>query len=120
MATRRGRWAIQAAAREHYAASLRAYRDYDDKWAMAFLIEDIAVLAASIGRGEEAFELLGAAETLRESIGSPRAGALEEELAAQLAGARASIGPDVAHAAVTRGRARDLEATVDLGLAVCA
>ena len=36
-------------ARRHYAESLRAYRDYDDKWAMAFLLEDVASLAAIAG-----------------------------------------------------------------------
>ena len=34
------------AARRHYADSLRAYRDYDDRWALAFLLEDIGILAA--------------------------------------------------------------------------
>ena len=33
-------------ARRHYADSLRAYRDYDDRWALAFLLEDIGILAA--------------------------------------------------------------------------
>ena len=35
-----------AAARKHYAESLRAYREYGDRWALAFLLEDIGVLAA--------------------------------------------------------------------------
>ena len=67
------------AARAHFAASLRAYRGYDDRWAMAFLLEDIAVLAARMGSGTVAFELLGAAATLRDEIGSPRGAALDEE-----------------------------------------
>ena len=33
-----------AAASGHYAASLAACRDYGDRWALAFLLEDIAVL----------------------------------------------------------------------------
>ena len=68
------------AAQRHYADSLRAYRDYDDKWALAFLLEDIGQLAGLRGDGELAFELVGAADTLREEIGTPRAPGLEEEL----------------------------------------
>ena len=109
------------AAREHYAASLRAYRDYDDRWALAFLLEDIAILAARDGGAAAipAFELLGAAETLRETIGSPRGASLDEELAGQLASAKESIGVAAADSAVERGRALDLGEAVDLGLAVC-
>ena len=55
----------------HYAESLRAYREYDDKWALAFLVEDIGQLAAMSGQPERAFELVGAADTLREEIGTP-------------------------------------------------
>ena len=40
---------------------------------MAFLLEDIAVLATLLGQSEVAFELLGAADSLREAIGAPRA-----------------------------------------------
>jgi predicted ATPase/class 3 adenylate cyclase len=107
------------AARASYAASLRAYRQYDDKWAMAFLLEDIAILAARTGRATEAFELLGAAEALREAIGSPRGAALDEELAGHLGDARAVIGAGPADEAVARGRSLDLPAGVELGLAVC-
>ena len=38
------------AAQHHYAESLRAYREYDDKWALAFLVEDIGQLAAMTRR----------------------------------------------------------------------
>ena len=107
------------AAREHYAASLRAYRDYDDRWALAFLLEDIAVLVGQAGDPEVAFELLGAAESLRTTIGSPRGDALEQELADHLAAARATIGDGPAEVAIVRGRARGLPAAVELGLAAC-
>ena len=58
------------AARRDYAESLQAYRSYDDKWATAFLLEDVASLAALAGDGETALELTGAADTMREEIGS--------------------------------------------------
>ena len=49
-------------------------------WALAFLVEDIGELAAVCGETERAFELVGAADTLREEIGTPRAPGAEEEL----------------------------------------
>jgi predicted ATPase/class 3 adenylate cyclase len=107
------------AARQNYAASLRAYRDYDDRWALAFLLEDVAVLAARLDRGEQTFELLGAAETLRQAIGSPRGDALDQELEQQVAATRDSLGRAAADAAVARGRGLGLEAAIDLGLSVC-
>jgi class 3 adenylate cyclase/tetratricopeptide (TPR) repeat protein len=107
------------AARAHYLQSLVAYRDYDDKWALSFLLEDIAVLAAILDRGPQAFELLGAAETLREAIGSPRGIALEEELAGHLAAVRETLGEKATEAAVKRGRRRDLAGAVDLGMSIC-
>ena len=73
------------AARGHYADSLRAYRDYDDRWALAFLLEDIGVLAALSGDAPPALELIGAADALRESIGAPRAPSLDEEIREQMA-----------------------------------
>ena len=62
-----------AAAREHYAECLRAHREHDDKWALAFVLEDVARLAALSGQPERALELLGAADALHDQIGAPRA-----------------------------------------------
>ena len=72
-------------ARQHYAESLRAFRDYDDRWALAFLLEDIGILAALEGDAPSALLLLGAADAMREAIGSPRAPSYEEEIATQMA-----------------------------------
>ena len=36
-----------ALARRHYAASLVAYRSYEDAWALVFLLEDVAVMLAT-------------------------------------------------------------------------
>ena len=74
-----------ASARKHYAASLLAYRDYGDRWALAFLLEDIAVLAALTRDASTALELLGAADVLRSAIGAPRAPSVDEEITAQIA-----------------------------------
>jgi hypothetical protein len=106
------------AARRHYADSLRAYRDYDDQWALAFLLEDVALLAALDGRPEAALELAGAADAVREAIGSPRGEALENELDRRLRTARDRLGGGAA-AARDRGAALDSTAVFDLALAVC-
>ncbi len=109
----------RGSARANYAVSLRAYRDYDDRWALAFLLEDVAILAALTDRPDQAFVLLGAAETLRAAIGSPRGPSLVEELAAQLADARETFGDTAADAAIGRGRTLDLAAAIDFALGVC-
>ena len=106
------------AAQRHYAESLRAYREYDDKWALAFLVEDVAQLAALCGDSERAFELVGAADSLREEIGSPRAPGQEEELERHLATARSTLG-DSAEAARARGQSLLLPETFAQALSAC-
>ena len=108
-----------AAAGTQYAVSLLAYQEYDDRWALAFLLEDIGVLAARLGDPTRAFEAIGAADTLRREIDSPRSPSLEEELATALASTRATLGGPAADAAVERGRALDLEGAVAAALAIC-
>ena len=40
-------------------ASMRTYRDYGDRWALALLLEDVALLAALTGDPSRALELIG-------------------------------------------------------------
>jgi predicted ATPase/class 3 adenylate cyclase len=108
-----------AAAQRHYADSLRAYREYDDKWALAFLVEDIGQLAAMCGDAEQAFELVGAADALREEIGTPRAPGLEEELERHLAPARSTLGDEAAAEARGRGQSLTPPDVFALALRVC-
>lgn len=107
------------AARRHYAESLRSYRDHDDQWALAFLLEDVALLAAAEGSPAPALELAGAADALRAAIGSPRGGPLEAEIERGLAPARQALGEPEATAARARGAALDASAVFDAALAVC-
>jgi predicted ATPase/class 3 adenylate cyclase len=106
-------------ARMHYAESLRAYRDYGDRWALAFLVEDIAVLAARLDDAETALELLGAADGLRESLGAPRSPSLDEELAAEMAAAVDRASEEVRATARLRGRTFSLETAINCSLAFC-
>jgi len=108
-----------AAARASYAQSLRAYQAYDDRWPLVFPLEYTAILGARLGAAERAFELLGAAETMRTGINSPRGAALEEELNGHLAQAMSVIGTERANAAVLRGRRLDTGAAVKVALELC-
>ena len=107
------------AARENYAASLRTYGDLDDRWALAFILEDIGILACETGRPGDGLQLLGVTETLRSTTGSPRGAALDAELVERFASARSSLGDMAADAAVEQGRSMDLEAALDLAVAIC-
>jgi class 3 adenylate cyclase/tetratricopeptide (TPR) repeat protein len=108
-----------AAARYHYGESLRAHGEYGDQWALAFLLEDVAQLAALEGGAERAFELLGAADALREATGSPRGDALEQEIERRLRPARDLLGPG-ADDARRRGAGLETVAALDLAVACCA
>ena len=99
--------------------SLRAYRDYDDAWAVAFLLEDIAELAAMLDQPARAFELVGAADALRAEIGAPRAPASEQHLEATIAEHAASLDPDERAACRESGRRLDADGAFRLALAVC-
>ncbi len=105
-----------SAAAQHLAEALAGYRRFEDRWALAIVYEDIAALAARRGRGDQALMLVGAADTLRAEIGSPRSPAQDEALAITLTPARAaSADPD---AVVEAGR--DLDGQAALALAEAA
>jgi len=108
-----------ATAREHYGKSLRACRDYDDKWALAFLIEDIGVLAAQSADARAALQLLGAADALRAAIDAPRAPALAQEIDSQLAVATTGLDQSQRDECRARGRALDLDAAIALASTLC-
>jgi tetratricopeptide (TPR) repeat protein len=108
-----------AAARGHYADSLRAFRGYNDRYAMAFLLEDIGILAALTSDGPSALELIGAADAFREAIGTPRAPSLAAQIESQLAEVVATLSEHERIALRARGRALDLSTAVDKALALC-
>jgi hypothetical protein len=103
-------------ARAHFAASLETYRHYEDYWALAFLLEDIAVLAIEVGDGIVACELLGAADSLRDEIGSPRGPSLDSELDTHVAEVSRALGSGPARAARQRGKALTPAPAIDRAL----
>ena len=107
------------AACRHYADSLQAYREYNDPWAVAFLLEDIAELAAMLDQPARACELVGAADALRAEIGAPRAPASEHHLEATIAEHGGSLDPDERAACRESGRRLDADGAFRLALAVC-
>jgi len=108
-----------AAARRHYAECVNAYRDYDDKWALAFVLEDVGILAALSGHPCAALELIGAADSLRAALGTPRAPTLESEIERQISASVASLSVDAQNQCRTRGRELDFDAALERALVAC-
>jgi adenylate cyclase len=108
-----------AAAQANYAAALRTYHELDDRWALAFLLEDIGVLASNLDRPADGLALLGATETIRTAIGSPRGAALDAEVAERFAPARASLGQEAADESIELGRSMEFDAALDLAVSIC-
>jgi hypothetical protein len=108
-----------AAARAHYAESLRGCVEYDDKWTLAFLLEDIAMLAAAAGEGCAALQLIAAVDALRASIDAPRAPALAKEIDAQLAASVSGLPEAERDACRTKGRVLQLAEALTLAISLC-
>ncbi len=107
-----------AAALGHYADCLRAHREHDDSWALAFLIEDVGRLAALTGDPQLAVELIGAADALREAIGSPRGAALQREIDTDVDPEAAALSLAERAQALERGRAMGRERAIELALSL--
>ena len=99
--------------------SLRAHREYDDRWALAFLLEDIGVLAASMADLAAALELFGAADALRDAIGAPRGPSLAQDIDRCIESSAASFSDAERAAHRSRGRALDASAAAARALAFC-
>jgi len=104
---------------EQYALAVAGYRELDDRWGFAFLLEDVALLAAGSGQHEAAFRLVGAAGALREEIGAPREASLEKDIEAGMQPARDALAAADAARASEEGAALELEAAIMLALGVC-
>ena len=103
-----------AAARGHYCPALATYAEHDDRWSLAHLFEDIALLLLTGGRTQDAqaVTLLSAAEAMREEIGAPRFSTTREAIEAAVRPAQERTASDALVAAAEAGRSARLEATV--------
>ena len=99
-----------------YAAAIEAYRDLGNPGPLMALFEDVAVLLAKQTRHADALRLVGAADALREALGSSRPEAAEAELDERLAAARASVGEAEAAAARAAGAALSRTDAISMAL----
>lgn len=98
-----------------FVAALTAYEEYADRWSLALLVEDVALLAAVMGRGPTAIELVAAADALRIELDAPRPPATASALDRALAPVRAALGGDQISAREQQGSGLDQR---DLGALV--
>ena len=96
---------------------LSGWRRLDDRWGIAYWLEDTGLLHLRLDRPERALQLVGAAAALREQIGAPRPPAYDEQLDKRLLPARQALGEGATAAADETGRALDLDQAIDLALA---
>ena len=103
---------------ELFASALRVQRDQGDTWALAFMLEDVAVLATRLGEAELALKLAGAASRLREETQSQHGVVSQQELDRQLVPARDALGTSV-DAVWEGGRALVRDEAIRLALVYC-
>ncbi len=97
--------------------SLAIYRELGDQGGIASSLEGIAAGAAAVAASARAVHLWGAAERLREEIGSRMMSADRGPYERQVAAARAGVGDDAAFdRAWQEGRALALERAIELAV----
>ena len=104
------------AAQAMYAESLRINRQLGDRWALAYLLEDMGVLAAQMDQPVRALCLVGAAATARAAIGAPRSTAETEKLDQALQPVIARLDSATADALLAQGAALALDEIVACAL----
>jgi predicted ATPase/class 3 adenylate cyclase len=104
------------AARTLYRESLGIARELGDKWAIAFLYEAFAGLAAAEGEAGRALLLAGAAEALREVIGSPLSPADKATLERKLEPASRALPAEEQASWGSRGRSMTVDEASDFAL----
>jgi DNA-binding CsgD family transcriptional regulator len=91
-------------------------RDLGDLAGLAFVLERLAMVAATHEAPERALRLAGAGSTLRELLGKPLNPAARSSFDARLAPAWQALRPEVAALAWQQGRAMSAERAVALAL----
>jgi class 3 adenylate cyclase/tetratricopeptide (TPR) repeat protein len=102
---------------EHYTASLEMFRDLGDRRSLCMVYEAVALLLAG-SAPLDALRLVGAADALRQAIGSPRSTADGARIDEQLGEARRRL-DGAAMEAEVEGRALALDVALELALQLC-
>ena len=106
-----------AAARALHEEGLAIDRELVDRWGTAFALEGLAAVVAALGISARAARLWGAAERLREEIGSPLPPNDRRRYVRRVAATRATLGDDAAFdRAWQEGRALTIEQAIALAL----
>jgi non-specific serine/threonine protein kinase len=113
-------WALAsedpARAEAFFKESLTLAHETGHRWRIVHCLENLAGLLIASRRAQEGAMLLGAAETLREVIGSPRGAPGRLRFERTVAAAREQLGPARFEALWRKGRNMTLDDTVALGL----
>ena len=96
-----------------YNESLAICRTLSDKWALAYLFEDLAWMGALQGEAQRALRLAGAASLLREDIGAPLTAGEASKLQSALQPARQALTEEERASAWAAGRAMLLEEAIE-------
>jgi predicted ATPase/class 3 adenylate cyclase len=106
-----------ASARAFFRQSLAIRRELGDRWGIAELLEGLSYVAFALAEPERAARIDGAAERLREEIGSPLPLNERPRYDRHVAATRAALGDAVAlDRAWREGRALTLEHAIELAL----
>jgi predicted ATPase/two-component SAPR family response regulator len=95
--------------------SLELHGELRDRWRMSSVLEDLAAIALALGQARPAARLLGAAEAIRQAIGTVIAPCERPQHLQTTAGVRAALGEEAFAAARQQGAVAALdELTADL------
>ncbi len=99
-----------------YSETIAAWRDLGQRPAVAHQLECVAFIAAATGHDDRAATLLGAAEALRELIGSAMTPIERREYDANLIRLRAEMDPALLRTAWLQGRSLTMDEAIDLAI----
>ena len=99
-----------------YRQSLTIYRDLGDKWALAYLLEDIGSLRIILDEHYLALQLIAAAASLRQEIGSPLPPVEQEKIEDLLVKSRAALSSEEQKEAWDHGSVMPLDQAIELAM----
>lgn len=99
-----------------YFESMEIIKGLEDMWATSYLLEDLGCLSALQGQPERALQLVGAAATLRETIGAPLSPAEKQKLEGALELARSAISDDQQAIAYEQGQRMSIDQAIEFAL----